>query len=228
MFLEKVTPCYEEPEGNQVECLAGIPADAPTGRKRVSFFRNGEIFDLKEVEILPTSYPTEPLHLSEETKSLLSKKGREKEVKKIRKAMELSTLTKEKFWDENPQIPLEGKMESPYGERRILDGVLRPGFHRGVDIGAAPGTAILAMQDGKVLLAEEFSQEGKMILLNHGQGLTSAYLHCSEISVSKNQKVKKGEILGKVGSTGVSNSPHLHFGVYIHGIPVDPIHFLLK
>lgn len=222
-FRGAETPCYRQSD-DQWNCLAGIPADAKSGKEKFKIVSNRKSLFKGKVEICPVIFPKEPLTLTEEKKSLYSTEGREKEIKLIRSA--LKTESKEKLWKEDFSKPVEIVIESVYGEKRVLEGKPLKGFHRGVDLGAPEGTPIGSVNDGKVILAGAFAEEGNMVMIDHGQGIISAYLHMSQILVSKDQSLKKGEIVGKVGSTGISNTPHLHLGIYIHGIPIDPLYFI--
>jgi len=102
--------------------------------------------------------------------------------------------------------------------------VVRP--HEGIDLSAPRGTSIYATADGKVLQAGyRAGGFGKKILLDHGFGFRTLYGHCDEVLVKPGQEVKRGEIIGKVGSTGLSKAPHLHYEVHVNGRPVDPINY---
>ncbi len=96
------------------------------------------------------------------------------------------------------------------------------GFHKGVDLLAPKGTPLLAANSGTVVLASNFKAHGKTVLVNHGQGVMTIYLHMDSIAVQPRQKVRKGQAMGKVGSTGLSTAPHVHYQVFVHGVPVDP------
>lgn len=115
-----------------------------------------------------------------------------------------------------------GIVTGVFGSQRILNGVER-NLHNGFDIAVPTGTPVFAMTDGIVrLTADNFYYSGNYILLDHGQGLNSFYLHLNEIVVKEGQKVKKGQIIGKVGTTGRSTGPHLHWGVQWFSKRVDP------
>ncbi len=101
-------------------------------------------------------------------------------------------------------------------------------MHNGIDFSAKRGTPIYATGDGKVVLKENKPNGyGKNIVVSHGYGYKTRYAHMSEVLVKNGQEVKKGEIIGKVGSTGTSTAPHLHYEVHYMGRPVNPIHFVL-
>jgi len=119
--------------------------------------------------------------------------------------------------------PLKGGVvTSVFGSKRILNGIPK-NMHNGLDIASPKGTSVYAMTDGIVrLTADNFYYSGNYVLLDHGQGLSSFYLHLSKIIVHEGKKVKKGELIGKVGTTGRSTGPHLHWGVQWFSKRVDP------
>ena len=98
--------------------------------------------------------------------------------------------------------------------------------HKAVDIGASTGTDIIAAADGQVSIATYSASAGNYIMLNHGGGVTTVYMHCSKLLVSAGESVKKGQVIAKVGSTGYSTGPHLHFGVRVNGTYVDPLQYV--
>ena len=102
--------------------------------------------------------------------------------------------------------------------------IVRP--HEGIDLTAARGTNIYATADGKVIQAGyRPGGFGKKVLIDHGHGFETVYGHCDEVLVEPGQMVKRGEVIAKVGSTGLSKSPHLHYEVHVNGKPVDPINY---
>lgn len=122
--------------------------------------------------------------------------------------------------------PAEGRISSVFGSQRILNGVPK-NPHNGIDIAAPEGTPVLATSDGIVIIAgEDFYYNGNFILLDHGMGLSSIYLHLSKLNVKTGDKVIKGQKIGEVGSTGRSTSAHLHWGVQWFGSRIDPMSLL--
>ena len=99
-------------------------------------------------------------------------------------------------------------------------------YHQGYDIGASSGAAIVAAADGIVTITGYSSVLGNYVILSHGGGLFTIYEHCSSVLVSKGQSVSQGSTIAKVGSTGISTGPHLHFGVQLNGKYVDPGNYL--
>lgn len=112
-----------------------------------------------------------------------------------------------------------------FGEKRIyLNGQTR---HGGVDLKAPNRTSVKAVNSGVVLLvARNFSLEGNMIILDHGSGVLSLYLHLSRINVKQGEKVSKGETIGLSGHTGSVTGPHLHFIIKVNSTNVDPLRFI--
>lgn len=118
-------------------------------------------------------------------------------------------------------IPVEGRLSTPFGYTRYVNGNLS-GRHRAIDIAAPEGTPIAATNEGIVVLAEELYLTGNAIYIDHGMGLFSQYAHLVELNVEVGDRVKQGEIIGLVGSTGFSTGPHLHFTFWAHNVPVNP------
>lgn len=112
---------------------------------------------------------------------------------------------------------VDGKIEKLPDTERI---------HRGLDLRGAEGQDVYALARGKVVLAEDLYFEGKMVILDHGNRIFSYYMHMSDIKVVQNEMVKAGQLIGLVGSTGMSTAPHLHISVIIDRIQVDPLSFL--
>ena len=115
------------------------------------------------------------------------------------------------------------RQTSKFGSQRILNGVPKSP-HNGIDLGADNGTPIHAISDGVVIIAgKNFYYNGNFVLIDHGQGLTSVYLHFSKLFVKTGDRVKKGQKIGEVGSTGRSTGHHLHLGMQWHGKRIDPL-----
>jgi murein DD-endopeptidase MepM/ murein hydrolase activator NlpD len=102
--------------------------------------------------------------------------------------------------------------------------VVRP--HEGIDLTARKGTSIYATADGTVIQAGyRAGGFGKKVMIDHGYGYSTVYGHCSEVLVEPGDQVKRGEVIARVGSTGLSKSPHLHYEVHVNGRPVDPLNY---
>lgn len=118
--------------------------------------------------------------------------------------------------------PVIGPISGVYGSQRILNGEPRAP-HFGVDIAAPPGTPVIATADGTVSLVHEgMLLSGKTLIVDHGYGLNSVYYHLSEITVAPGDRVRQGQTIGKVGATGRATGPHLHWGMNLFDIRLDP------
>jgi murein DD-endopeptidase MepM/ murein hydrolase activator NlpD len=122
-------------------------------------------------------------------------------------------------------LPHQGKMAPNFGERRIYNNVPRSP-HSGVDISASAGDPVRASNTGRVVLARDLYFSGKTVILDHGLGLFTYYCHFSRIKVKRGEVVKKGGVIGLVGSTGRSTGAHLHWSARIRQSRVDPVALL--
>ena len=131
-------------------------------------------------------------------------------------------------WKQGFIWPVTGRISGRFGSQRIYQG--EPGsYHTGLDIAPGAGTTYVAPADGVVVLAapEGFSLEGKLLMIDHGRGLNSAFLHSQELLVREGDRVVQGQPLGRVGATGRATGPHLHWSIKWHnGARLDPLLFL--
>jgi murein DD-endopeptidase MepM/ murein hydrolase activator NlpD len=136
-----------------------------------------------------------------------------------------SSIRKERFWNGAFIRPVPGEVTGAFGVRRIVNG--RPGSpHSGIDMRAEEGTPVLACNRGVVALVDELFFSGKSVILDHGGGMYSMYFHLSEALVQEGASVDTGAMLGRVGSTGRSTGPHLHWGIRLNGVQVNPVSVL--
>lgn len=122
-------------------------------------------------------------------------------------------------------LPKRVKITSAYGYR-YHPTTGKYSFHTGVDLAASKGTPIYAMRDGTVTTASKTNVWGNYVVINHGDGYSSLYAHMTKYTVSYGQQVKKGQVIGYVGSTGWSTGAHLHLTIYYNGATVNPAKFL--
>ncbi|MBI9072387.1 MAG: M23 family metallopeptidase [Melioribacteraceae bacterium] len=157
-----------------------------------------------------------------------------KELDRIAKEREIKKEYRTKIGDVKKALYKKGfykpvkrsRRSSVFGSQRILNGVPK-NFHNGVDYAAPRGTPVYAMTDGIVVqAADNFYYSGNFILIDHGQGLNSFYLHLSKKDVKEGDIIKKGQEIGEIGTTGRSTGPHLHWGVQWYNKRVDPEYLL--
>ncbi|NNC71943.1 MAG: M23 family metallopeptidase [Sphingomonadaceae bacterium] len=126
-------------------------------------------------------------------------------------------------WRQDFLWPATGRISSVFGSQRIYRGT--PGsYHSGVDIAQPTGTPIVAPADGVVILVADapFTLEGHLLMIDHGMGLNSAFLHLSRIDVAEGQRVARGQRIGAIGATGRATGPHLHWSMKWRDERIDP------
>jgi murein DD-endopeptidase MepM/ murein hydrolase activator NlpD len=208
------------------EIFIGIGADFKPGKYIVTLveFGNGSrlSFDYNEVEIIRENFPRTIINRS---RIIVPTIRRRKEVAEIAVAYRRGDHNHRYFRD-NFVDPLDNIIITDvFGRERVYNnGQSR---HGGVDLRASIGTKVMAINNGiVVLVGRSFSLEGNFIIIDHGSGIFSVYLHLSEIRVIKGDQIKAGQIIGLSGDTGSAVGPHLHFAVKIRGVNVSPLYFL--
>jgi murein DD-endopeptidase MepM/ murein hydrolase activator NlpD len=129
------------------------------------------------------------------------------------------------LWAGDFMPPVSESVSEPFGVRRVFNGKLKT-EHQGLDYHAPRGTRVVAANSGTVLLARRLFFEGNCVVVDHGQGLMTLYMHLSKFKVKKGQKVRRGQLLGLSGATGRATGPHLHLAVRWEGIYLDPAKLL--
>ncbi len=146
-------------------------------------------------------------------------KSMESEIRNLQNKSKTALGTGKYIW------PVSGDITSYFGYR-IHPILKKRKYHSGLDIAALSGTPIAASDTGVVIFSARNGGYGLMVTIDHGAGISTIYAHCSQLLVKKGQKVSKGEIIAKVGSTGLSTGPHLHFEVRKGGVPVNPLNYI--
>ncbi len=178
-----------------------------------------------QVQVKDKEYPEQHISLPEEMvtppEEVWDRIARERE----KLGSVLSSLTMERYWDGDFARPVSGEISSPFGVQRYLNGEPRSA-HKGVDLRGDKGTQVSAAAKGRVVLIGNFYFGGKTVVLDHGQGIYSLYMHLNSVRVRENEFVEQNQAVGEVGMTGRATGPHLHLGVYVLGEPVDPMYLL--
>lgn len=205
--------------------LLGAPLDIVPGMHRI--VGELEILDrriafVKEVDVRPRSFPEQRLRVARKmvTPDPSLMPHIEEERRQVRAALE--RISEQRHWGKPFTRPVAGSVSSPFGLRRFFNDEPRAP-HRGVDLRGAEGTSVLAFSAGEVILTGEHYFAGKSVYIDHGLGLVTQYIHLSEINVTYGQMVSAGQVIGKIGATGRVTGPHLHFGLSVLGMWVDPL-----
>jgi murein DD-endopeptidase MepM/ murein hydrolase activator NlpD len=171
--------------------------------------------------IRKTIFPTQNVSLAPQIEALHSTPDEMKTLTTFRDA-----VSDVKYWDDPLVAPLPGCVISPFGVKRLHNGKPTGEIHAGIDQRGAPGAPIRAVAAGVVKIVQPFNVLGGTVAIDHGQGLETMYLHMSKLNVVLGDHVKKGDVIGYVGSTGRANGPHLHWVVYVNGVPQNPQHWV--
>jgi murein DD-endopeptidase MepM/ murein hydrolase activator NlpD len=128
-------------------------------------------------------------------------------------------------WRQKFIWPVHGRISGRFGSQRIYKGGEAGSYHSGIDIAPGAGAPIVAPADGVVVLAAEqpFSLEGHLLIVDHGAGLNSAFLHCATLAVKVGDMVRQGQTIATVGMTGRATGPHLHWSLVWRGARLDPL-----
>jgi len=203
--------------------LLGFDLDTGAGNYPLKVFYEGKPGAVDSIEILvrPREFPVEELSLPEKMVTpppeLLARIGEER---KVAQAV-YDNSAPDAMWLPPFERPVKGEPSGNFGRRRILNGKPKSP-HSGEDYKAGLGSEVTAVARGKVGMARDLYYSGKTILLDHGGGLVSQYFHLDRMSVKEGQVVERGEVIGNVGATGRVTGPHLHFGIRLHSMRLDP------
>ena len=241
-------PCYRVPRG--VRAVIPLPADAPGGTYTLTVDRPaGRI--TRQIAVAERDFGRELIFLDRETYALVRRRADiARDVRALRQV--LGTESAEQRWSGRWGIPVQGGRSTEYGVERFYypasdsaravrlapsartsgafavdtgtggAGDVPSWRHAGIDIPARRGTPVRAPAAGIVADVGDYVLPGRTLVIDHGQGVLSAYFHLDTVVVRRGDVVRSGATLGRVGSTGLSTGPHLHYGVYVHGADVDP------
>ena len=146
-----------------------------------------------------------------------------KEARKIKRVYAEGNI--DRLWEGNFQLPMTSDITSPFGNKRVFNGQLKS-FHNGVDFRARSATPVFAANSGVVKLAENLFYSGNAVVIDHGTGIFTIYAHLSRIDVAAGRHIEKGQRLGLTGATGRVSGPHLHWGVKVRGVAVNPMQLI--
>ena len=208
--------------------VVGIPLSAKSGSHQVSVYNSiSKKTSSKSFQVRNYKYKTQRLTIPNKNKVNPNKKS----TKRIEREFFLKKKLKKTYSVNAPHLnfvrPTTGRDSGRFGLRRILNKQKR-NPHSGMDIAAPRGRSVKSAEAGRIIFTGDLFFTGKVVYIDHGNGLLSLYAHLSKINVKKGQQVKRGQLIGKVGKTGRVTGPHLHWSVYLNGNAVDPSLFLTK
>ncbi|MEE9277997.1 MAG: M23 family metallopeptidase [Dehalococcoidia bacterium] len=208
-----------------------LPVDAQTPPGPLSFVvavadGNGNVALRQDLEIVveDAAWRIESLDIDENTARLLAPEVGE-EDRAVRANVQRSR-TPERLWRDFFRPPTAGAITSEFGVLRSYNGSDPIDYHSGLDFGGARGAVVVAPNTAVVAWTGETERRGLGIMLDHGGGLFTSYWHLSAIDVEPGAKVNRGDAIARIGSSGLSTGPHLHWEVVVHGVPVDPLQWL--
>nr|WP_319494959.1 M23 family metallopeptidase [uncultured Desulfobacter sp.] len=175
----------------------------------------------RSIRIIDRTYPRQELTLPEKMVTPPTEVLERIKAERARTQAAKQTWSDQRLWGLPFHRPVAGTFTSVYGLQRILNGKPKDP-HRGVDFRAPTGTAVEAVADGRVILAESHYYAGNSIYIDHGNGVISMYFHLSQFDVSQGDIVTQGQSIGRSGCTGRATGPHLHLSIAVQGQLVDP------
>ena len=211
--------------------LAGVPFEtAPgsyslelTGETAAGKSPGNKITFSQQFTVAEGKYPRIQSKLSVEGKFTEPTPEQQKQIEEGQQIKKdyLSRVTPAREWSGEFAAPANAEISDVFGAQRIFNGKVGS-THWGLDFRVPTGTPVEAMNDGTVLLARPLYYEGNFVVLDHGQGLLTIYMHLSEFKVKEGDQVKRGQVIALSGGTGRATGPHLHVGVRWQGTYIDP------
>jgi murein DD-endopeptidase MepM/ murein hydrolase activator NlpD len=206
---------FETAPGTYSLELTGEPDAGKASSKKITFTRTFPVARGK--------YPKIQAKLSVESKFTEPTPEQQKQIEESQQIKKdyLNRVTPDREWSGQFTAPANAALSDVFGSQRIFNGKTSSP-HLGLDFRVPSGTPVEAMNDGTVLLARPLYFEGNFVVLDHGQGLLTIYMHLSEFKVKEGDQVKRGQVIALSGGTGRATGPHLHAGVRWQGTYLDP------
>ncbi len=175
----------------------------------------------KKIRVHHQRYPRVPLNVPDRYTAPSPEDQRQIELDKEAKTEILKTVSAEREWKGSFAPPVNAEISGVFGVERVFNGSVQS-THQGLDYRVPSGTEVAAVNSGRVILARAMFFEGNWVVIDHGQGLLTLYLHLSKFSVKEGDEVSKGQPIGLSGGTGRATGPHLHLAVRWQGVYVNP------
>jgi murein DD-endopeptidase MepM/ murein hydrolase activator NlpD len=214
---DRTVRLFKQTSGDWLGLMPVAVADAP-GTYPIEFLaEDGTTLASVNLIIRKTIFPSQNVVLAPQIEALHSTPEEMQTLTTFR-----DSVSEVKYWEDPLVAPVPGCVISPFGVKRLHNGTPTGEFHGGIDQRSPAGTPIRAAAAGIVKIVQPFNVLGGTVAIDHGQGLETMYLHMSKLNVEIGPRVERGDIIGYVGATGRANGPHLHWVVYVNGVPVNP------
>jgi len=208
--------------------LLGVPVFTEAGVYPLSlllFDESGQQTPVDfNVQVLSGNYGSEYITLLSDRADLLDPNVESAEQTLLQSVM--SGFSATRYFDGPLGLPAAASVTSPFGRKRSYNGGPFNHFHSGADFAGAPGTPVLAAASGVVVLADTLNVRGRATIIDHGWGVYTGYWHQTEQYVQVGEVVTVGQIIGTIGATGRVTGPHLHWELWVNGVPVDPMQWV--
>jgi murein DD-endopeptidase MepM/ murein hydrolase activator NlpD len=227
-FLDRPLNVIAEQENTLHTMLVGIPIFTAPGVYPLKLNLSDPIGPqtplLANIQIVAGSYGSEYINLLSDRAELLDPNVEGTEQTLVESIM--SGLTSTRYFNGLMGLPAAAMLTSPFGTRRAYDGGAFDHFHMGADFAGAPGAPVLAAAGGVVVMANTLNVRGNATIIDHGWGVFTGYWHQTDLYVQPGDVVTAGQVIGTIGSTGRVTGPHLHWELWVSGVPVDPMQWV--
>jgi murein DD-endopeptidase MepM/ murein hydrolase activator NlpD len=210
--------------------LAGVSLETPPGTytlelsgESASKTADNKVKFTRQFKIVAAKYPKIKVELAVESKFTEPSPEQLQQIDEAKRVKQdyLNRVTPDREWSGKFDPPAVAAISDVFGSQRVFNNKTSSP-HLGLDFRVPSGTPVLAMNDGTVLLARPLYYEGNFVVIDHGQGLLTLYLHLSEFKVKEGDRVKRGQVVGLSGGTGRATGPHLHVAVRWQSTYLDP------
>lgn len=228
LFLDRGVADAAEQGSTVHTILVGVPIFAAAGIYPLSLTMTdgtGQSTSIPlNIQIVDGNYGSEYINLLADRANLLDPNVENAEQNFVQSIM--GNFTPTRYWNGPMGLPAAASIVSPFGRKRSFDGGPFDHFHSGTDFGGAPGTPILSAAPGTVVFVGPLDVRGNATIIDHGWGVFTGYWHQTEQYVRVGDLVTIGQVIGTIGSTGRVTGPHLHWELWVNGVPVDPMQWV--
>jgi len=221
-FLGQKISCFND--NDNFKGIIGIPPEQKAGVYPISIQLVGQNDNIEtinsKIKIAKTKFPIVSYWLKPAKKKLFTRDLIGEEWAVIEKVLVVEAP--ERRWDSRFALPVTGPVSMVFGTQEFINNK-KSGLHRGYDLAVPTGTKVKAPNKGTVVFAKKLQAFGGTIVIDHGQGIHSLYFHLSKFLANVGDAVNKGDVIALSGNTGISSGSHLHWGLSVHNLRVDPM-----